>query len=306
MKKIFSIILCLILGHANIIAQVDTICNNIYGFNGNMGIGISMPLSDLHIKSYEPVIRMNTTLIKHIESAGKGRLEFHGDMNDFGHLMTTSLDRFGDDTEDLIVQLFQTNLPSNAYGILESWHGAGLVISASGDGDLNPLIFAMNRNEVARFNPWGYLGLGTEDPVAKLHVANGDIYIGDIDYGIIMKSPDGQCWRGTINDFGSLIFQPIVCPDLTVSVPESSPVISNLNIYPNPSESEINVEIPSGLFSRKMELKIFDESGRYILTDKVSSQRMIINVGQLPAGFYEVSLIDRKGNKVASGKMLVK
>ena len=58
----------------------------------------------------------------------------------------------------------------------------------------------------------GYVGLGTEDPKAKLEVTDGDIYISDIDKGIIMKSPDGNCWRGVLDNSGSLSFSGVVCP----------------------------------------------------------------------------------------------
>ena len=35
---------------------------------------------------------------------------------------------------------------------------------------------------------------------------NGDVYIEDIDKGIIMKSPDGRCWRGQLDNNGTLNF----------------------------------------------------------------------------------------------------
>ena len=42
----------------------------------------------------------------------------------------------------------------------------------------------------------GNLGIGILEPAAKLHV-NGDIFIDDQLSGLILKSPDGQCWKGT-------------------------------------------------------------------------------------------------------------
>ena len=58
----------------------------------------------------------------------------------------------------------------------------------------------------------GLVGIGTSSPAAKLEIADGDIYIKDIDKGIIMTSPNGQCWRGTINNSGVLQFSAIPCP----------------------------------------------------------------------------------------------
>ncbi len=51
----------------------------------------------------------------------------------------------------------------------------------------------------------GNLGLGTINPEAKIQVSDGDVYIEDINKGVIMKSPNGSCWRITIGDDGSLI-----------------------------------------------------------------------------------------------------
>jgi len=36
----------------------------------------------------------------------------------------------------------------------------------------------------------GYIGIGTENPRAKLEITDGDIYLSDISQGVIMKSPD--------------------------------------------------------------------------------------------------------------------
>lgn len=56
------------------------------------------------------------------------------------------------------------------------------------------------------------LGIGTTYPNAKLQVKEGDIYIEDINKGIIMTSPNGQCWRMTVSDAGAAVFTAISCP----------------------------------------------------------------------------------------------
>jgi hypothetical protein len=47
---------------------------------------------------------------------------------------------------------------------------------------------------------------------STLHIFRGDINIEQIGSGIIIKSPDGQCWRITIDNAGNLIRTAIVCP----------------------------------------------------------------------------------------------
>jgi len=45
-----------------------------------------------------------------------------------------------------------------------------------------------------------------------LHVTNNDIYISELGKGIIMKSPNGNCWRVTVDNNGNFVSAPITCP----------------------------------------------------------------------------------------------
>jgi hypothetical protein len=47
---------------------------------------------------------------------------------------------------------------------------------------------------------------------SSLHVKRGDTYIEEIGSGIILKSPNGQCWRVTIDNAGNLVRTSITCP----------------------------------------------------------------------------------------------
>jgi hypothetical protein len=66
----------------------------------------------------------------------------------------------------------------------------------------------------------GNVGIGTgwknrvERPSAKLHVVDGDIYLDSATStnGIIMKSPNGDCWKLTVSDNGLPVFTPEFCP----------------------------------------------------------------------------------------------
>ena len=59
----------------------------------------------------------------------------------------------------------------------------------------------------------GNIGIGTIEPSSKLHIQQGDVYIDDVESGVIMKSPNGQCWRMTVNNSGQPEFDSITCPN---------------------------------------------------------------------------------------------
>lgn len=58
----------------------------------------------------------------------------------------------------------------------------------------------------------GNIGIGVTDPSTKLQIADGDVYIDSINSGVIMKSPNGSCWRMTVDNSGNPVFTQIVCP----------------------------------------------------------------------------------------------
>jgi hypothetical protein len=56
------------------------------------------------------------------------------------------------------------------------------------------------------------LSTGTLLPSSKLHVKGGDVYVDNIASGVIMKSPNGSCWRVTVDNTGNLVRTAITCP----------------------------------------------------------------------------------------------
>ncbi len=153
------------------------------------------------------------------------------------------------------------------------------------------------------------LGLGTKEPKAKLEVADGDIYISDIEKGIIMKSPDGQCWRGTLDNTGSLTFNQIDCPEVVTSnnsINESSVARNeHVNIFPNPANNYITIEL-KGLNPENMKYIIYDIAGRLILMSNLNSNLETINISPLQKGTYIVNLTDSNDNQISSRKFVKK
>jgi hypothetical protein len=58
----------------------------------------------------------------------------------------------------------------------------------------------------------GNFGIGTISPTTKLQVSAGDVYVDNIGNGVILKSPNGSCWRVTVDNTGNLVRTAITCP----------------------------------------------------------------------------------------------
>lgn len=104
----------------------------------------------------------------------------------------------------------------NDFGQVHS-SGAGLILRASGTHGVIKFLMGLDEigssTERMRLTNDGNLGVGTETPVARIQVADGDIYIEDINNGVIMKSPNGSCWRMTMNNDGTFRSTSIPCPN---------------------------------------------------------------------------------------------
>lgn len=68
-------------------------------------------------------------------------------------------------------------------------------------------------NQRMIINSQGNVGIGTPTPASRLQVAQGDIFIEDIQSGVIMTAPNGNCWRLTIDNDGNWVKNQITCPN---------------------------------------------------------------------------------------------
>jgi hypothetical protein len=136
----------------------------------------------------------------------------------------------------------------------------------------------------------GNVGIGTTDPKARLQIADGDIFIQDINKGIIMKSPDGSCWRGTMNNSGQLEFVKLTdCENLTTNSNEGTE-INSIKVFPNPSKEYFEVKCSASDCHKYNTISIYGTSGNLVFSQPFNSETTRISTSNFKSGSYVLKL----------------
>ena len=228
MKKIILSFAVITLMWTSSFSQIDTISTNIYQNEGRLGIGTENPVSSVSILSEDIFKYYENLLDLRIKGNSESFLQFRNNSNasnvfepcihgstDYaeraGLMIMGNILEDGDNNDNAIITVtpFVDNglgWENNGYDYPTNRHYFRIRGFKSGIG--NKYLFEIDQN--------GNIGIGTEVPKAKLEVADGDIYLSDIEKGIIMKSPDGNCWRGVLDNTGNLNFTQINCPEVSL------------------------------------------------------------------------------------------
>lgn len=131
---------------------------------------------------------------------------------------------------------------------------------------------------------------------------HGDIFMEDINSGIIMKSPNGQCWRGTVSDNGLLQFTQVNCPTIVTGLKEPTSTDESFRIYPNPASQHLNIEIPASISNAIAVITNLD--GRHTSTHQLSGFHTTLDISNFPAGTYVVSILGN-GTQLAARQIII-
>lgn len=145
----------------------------------------------------------------------------------------------------------------------------------------------------------GHMHFETADDKAFVF-HKGDIYLEDIQSGIIMKSPNGQCWRGTLTDQGMLNFVLTDCPDL-VSIPQVVQQTTRLQVFPNPAKNSISIKTSPE--NRSGRLLLMATDGTEVRSTTITADITELSLEGLPAGTYMIRL-EHNGSVVESVKVV--
>ena len=147
----------------------------------------------------------------------------------------------------------------------------------------------------------GNLGIGILEPAAKLQV-NGDIFIDDLFSGLILKSPDGQCWKGTADNTGSFILESINCNLFTGEDDTQATQQLTARIFPNPAGNKLTVELPSDI--QQAYASFYNEQGILLLQKEITGGNNLISLKKLPLGILVVKVFIGNGELISVEKVL--
>ncbi|MFM7726508.1 MAG: T9SS type A sorting domain-containing protein, partial [Flavobacteriales bacterium] len=87
------------------------------------------------------------------------------------------------------------------------------------------------------------------------------------------------------------------------SVSESTDVVSNLNVYPNPADDQLNIQFEASV-AQRMTLRMVNSVGQVVLEEnmgQVNGQKVLsINTSSFAPGIYALTLSNPTGSQVVN------
>jgi hypothetical protein len=192
----------------NITTPWSTNSNNTYYNEGFVGIGTENPdrSLDINIDSDGTISQRSGLIMKNLNNSSSSIMDAviksgTGSNEAGGGIGTSALSYSS--VSDFAGYTYVYNVNSGV--ALKARSASGKLRFYTGGDD--PI------NERMTISSTGNVGVDNADPKSKLQISEGDVYIDQIGSGVIMKSPDGNCWRMTVDNSGNPIFSTISCPN---------------------------------------------------------------------------------------------
>ncbi len=118
-----------------------------------------------------------------------------------------------------------------------------------------------------------------------------------------MKSPDGQCWKGQMDNGGNLVFGAIDRNLVTAvknGFPKEPP---SIKVFPNPANKVLAIEV-AGDYSG-LNAYIYNMAGNLVLAKEIHKAKTKLRTGRLPAGSFFLKVFDKKGSVAFSEKIIL-
>ncbi|MEM6379186.1 MAG: hypothetical protein AAF705_13305 [Bacteroidota bacterium] len=160
---------------------------------GNVGIGIDEPRYPLEI---------GTEQVSHLYFRNNQNSQNNGTQLLLGHSQNGFAGIYFDSKDGDFI--------GGDYSLIKRINNEKLEIN---NLDPVPIEFFTNNSLRLKIDGLGNVGVGTQRPQSRLHISSGDIYIEDVTSGVIMKAPNGNCWRMTVTNDGQPEFREITCPN---------------------------------------------------------------------------------------------
>lgn len=183
--------------------------SNLFYSTGKVGLGVTNPTVKLDIDGGSDLDVLNLRNSNNslgINASVYSTTDFHGSAligrRARGTYASPSVPANGDRITGIYGSIYANNDFQNA-GAVHMYVGPN---PGSSSYPVNIRFETTNTNETIRTERMRITENGT------VKVTTNDVYISNVGSGVIMKSPNGGCWRMTVSNTGTPVFTAVTCP----------------------------------------------------------------------------------------------